>query len=46
MLKKLKTKICEIVCKIFKITPCVCDHECNCKKKINNEKRIIRKHSR
>jgi hypothetical protein len=32
MLKKLKTKICKIICKIFKITPCVCDHECNCKK--------------
>jgi hypothetical protein len=32
MLKKLKNKICEIICKIFKITPCVCDHECNCKK--------------
>jgi hypothetical protein len=32
MLKKIKTKICDLVCKLFKITPCVCDHECNCKK--------------
>jgi hypothetical protein len=32
MLKKIKKKICEIICKVFKITPCVCDHECNCKK--------------
>jgi hypothetical protein len=32
MLKKIKNKICKIICKIFKITPCVCDHECNCKK--------------
>jgi hypothetical protein len=46
MFKKIKTKICEIVCKIFKITPCVCDHECNCKKEKNNETRTIRKHPR
>jgi hypothetical protein len=32
MLKKIKNKICNLVCKLFKITPCVCDHECNCKK--------------
>jgi hypothetical protein len=32
MLKKIKNKICEIICKVFKIKPCVCDHECNCKK--------------
>jgi hypothetical protein len=31
VIKKTK-KICEIICKVFKITPCVCDHECNCKK--------------
>jgi hypothetical protein len=31
-IKKIKNKICKIICKIFKITPCVCDHECNCKK--------------
>jgi hypothetical protein len=23
MLKKIKKKICEIICKVFKITPCV-----------------------
>jgi hypothetical protein len=34
MLKKIKKKICEIICKVFKITPCVCDHECNCKKEL------------
>ena len=32
MLKKIKNKICEIICKVFKIKPCVCGHECNCKK--------------
>jgi hypothetical protein len=32
MIKKIKNKICEIICKIFKIKPCVCGHECNCKK--------------
>jgi hypothetical protein len=37
MLKKLKNKICEIICKIFKITPCVCDHEVIVKRRINNE---------
>jgi hypothetical protein len=39
MLKKIKNKICEIICKVFKIKPCVCDHECNCKK----EKQIMEK---
>jgi hypothetical protein len=29
MLKKIKNKICEIICKVFKIKPCVCGHECN-----------------
>jgi hypothetical protein len=32
MLKKIKNKICKIICKVFKIKPCVCDHECNCNK--------------
>jgi len=32
MLKKIKNKICKLVCKIFKITPCICSHECDCKK--------------
>jgi len=32
MLKKIKNKICEVICKILGITPCMCDHECNCKK--------------
>jgi hypothetical protein len=32
MLKKIKNKICEIICKVFKIKPCVCGHECGCKK--------------
>jgi len=33
MLKKIKNKLCELVCKVLGITPCLCDHECNCKKK-------------
>jgi hypothetical protein len=32
MLKKIKNKICAIICKVFKIKPCVCGHECGCKK--------------
>jgi len=32
MLKKIKQKLCELVCKILGITQCLCDHECNCKK--------------
>jgi len=31
MLKKIKQKICEVVCKIFGITQCLCDHQCKCK---------------
>ena len=33
MLKKVKQKICELICKVFGITQCLCNHECNCKKK-------------
>jgi len=33
MLEKLKQKICQIVCIMFDITPCMCKHECDCKKK-------------
>jgi hypothetical protein len=32
MIKKIKQKLCELVCKIFGITQCICSHECNCKK--------------
>jgi len=32
MFKKIKKKICEAVCKLFNIVPCICDHECDCKK--------------
>jgi len=32
MNKKIKQKLCELVCKIFGITQCLCSHECNCKK--------------
>jgi hypothetical protein len=32
MLKKIKQKLCELVCKVFGITQCLCSHECNCKK--------------
>ncbi len=37
MLKKIKNKICEIVCKLFGITPCVCDHDCDCKDKARKQ---------
>ena len=33
MISKIKQKICEIICKIFGITQCLCNHECQCKKK-------------
>ena len=33
MLKKIKNKICEVICKAFGITPCLCNHECACKEK-------------
>ena len=39
MIKKIKQKLCELVCKIFGITQCLCSHECNCKKEKNNEKK-------
>jgi len=32
MLKKIKNKLCELVCKVLGITPCLCKHECGCKK--------------
>ena len=32
MLKKIKDVICEIACRILGIVPCMCNHECKCKK--------------
>jgi len=32
MFKKIKQKLCELVCKVLGITQCLCSHECNCKK--------------
>ncbi len=32
MLEKIKNKICEIVCRLLGIVPCMCKHECGCKK--------------
>ena len=32
MFKKIKQKLCELVCKVLSITQCLCNHECNCKK--------------
>ena len=32
LFKSLKKKSCELMCKIFGITQCLCSHECNCKK--------------
>ena len=29
---QIKNKICEIICRVLGITPCLCDHDCNCKK--------------
>jgi len=39
MIKKIYNKICHIVCKVLKITPCICKHECGCKKESKNEKK-------
>ena len=39
MLKKIKQKVCEVVCKIFGITQCLCDHECKCEAKEKNNAR-------
>jgi hypothetical protein len=33
MLKKIKDVICKIACRILGIVPCMCNHECGCKKK-------------
>jgi hypothetical protein len=33
MLKKIKDVICEIACRILGIVPCMCNHQCGCKKK-------------
>ena len=32
MIKKIKDKICELICKTFGIIPCLCKHDCDCKK--------------
>jgi len=32
MLKKINQKLCELICKMFGITQCICSHECECKK--------------
>jgi len=32
MLKQIKNKVCELVCKFLGIVPCMCNHECDCKK--------------
>jgi hypothetical protein len=32
LFKYIKRKSCELVCKLFGITQCLCNHECNCKK--------------
>lgn len=36
MLQKIYNKLCHIVCRLLKITPCLCKHDCNCKKEENN----------
>jgi len=32
MIKKIKQKICELICNVFNIIPCMCKHMCDCKK--------------
>ena len=32
MIKKIKQKICEFICNVFNIIPCMCKHNCDCKK--------------
>ena len=36
IMDKIKKKFCEIICRIFNIVPCMCDHQCECKNQ--NEK--------
>jgi hypothetical protein len=36
MIKKIKQKVCELICKVFGITQCLCSHECKCKKEAKN----------
>jgi hypothetical protein len=38
MITKIYNKVCYFVCKMLKITPCLCKHECGCKKEFKNEK--------
>lgn len=30
MIKKIKEKVCEIVCKVLNIKQCFCKHDCGC----------------
>ena len=39
MIKKIKNKICELMCKLFKIVPCMCKHDCECKNKADKYKK-------
>ena len=31
MFEKIKNKVCEVICKIIGVTPCLCSHKCDCK---------------
>jgi len=39
MIKKIKDKICELMCKLLGIIPCICEHHCECKKKADKYKK-------
>jgi hypothetical protein len=38
MIKAIKNKLCELICKLFGITRCICDHECGCKEEAKKDK--------
>ena len=37
MFKKIRNKICMFICQVFNIIPCMCSHECKCKKAHGNK---------
>ena len=38
MIKKIKEKVCEIVCNMLNIKQCFCKHDCSCRNKNAREK--------
>jgi hypothetical protein len=39
VIKKIKSIICEAVCNLFNIVPCICSHNCECKKRKDRYKK-------